>query len=186
MSKSLTRLNIKNSNIFTDRKYDWIKPLVVKVLNDSYSQTDLTSLFPIDKQAQSVTTSTISIPSSYVIKKRGITRIEEISKVENVSLIDLNEPIALTTGLNIFYGKNGYGKSSIYGGLCNVFGKDKAIYSNLNNEVTESVVQIKYLKELKEVIDFEWKTGEANTDSSVMIFDNSIAHHQQHAREGYK
>ncbi len=62
----------------------------------------------------------------------SIQKIKEIKNIENVGLIDKFESIKLNPQINIFYGLNASGKSSLYKAICNALGYQKTVVSNKN------------------------------------------------------
>jgi DNA repair exonuclease SbcCD ATPase subunit len=166
---------IKSSGIFDDKKYKWIVPLVNKVLDDGLGSDDVRSTLTGEYEIIDETVSTIQKSVTYVVGKRNVKSMTEIVNVSNIGLLDINEPIKFENGLNIFYGKNGTGKSSIYLALCKIFGKNKSIYANLASDNENSACIIKYKNEKDEECELSWETNIENPDSSMMIFDGEIA-----------
>jgi energy-coupling factor transporter ATP-binding protein EcfA2 len=89
--------------------------------------------------------------------------------------VNIAKPLKLKAGLNIFYGKNGAGKSSIYNALCSIFGKDKKVHPNLEEQGTDTFCTIKYANQAEEEVDLRWDIGTPNPNSTTMIFDGQIA-----------
>jgi len=107
-----------------------------------------------------------------------IKRITSLKEVSNAGLLSSETPITFKGGLNIFYGKNGSGKSSIYNCLCKALGKDcREIYPNLatdNQEESSCLVTYIGLSDDEEK-EITWNTGTTCTPSSCAIFDSSIS-----------
>ena len=168
---------IKSSSFYTDQKYSWLSPLINKVLIDELTDTDIDNLLSTNNPESTVQTVTRTIlkPSTHVVEPHNIRSINEITTVSNVGLVNLAQPLKLETGLNIFYGKNGAGKSSIYNALCSIFGKDKKVHPNLEVQSTDTFCEIKYTNQAKEVAELRWDMGTPNPNSPTMIFDGQIA-----------
>ena len=176
---------IKNSNIFENERYSWITPLISKVLDDSLAGNDVqslvSSLFPkkedIEPQPEgsggvSVWENESEEESEESLNIKKITSIEE---VKNIGLLDIDTPFELKDGLNIFYGRNGAGKSSIYRSLCKVLGKEQNVYSNVSSEDESSSCNIKVEDAEGNSTKLEWNTDDDNDEIRAMIFDSSIS-----------
>lgn len=168
---------IKSSGFYSDQKYSWLSPLINKVLTDELTDADVDNLLSTNSPESTVQTVTRTIlkPSTYVVEPRNIRSIHEITTVSNVGLVNLVQPLKLEAGLNIFYGKNGAGKSSIYNALCSIFGKDKKVHPNLEAQGTDTFCTIKYTNQAEEVSELRWDMGKPNPNSPTMIFDGQIA-----------
>jgi len=175
---------IRSSSIFSNERYKWISPLIVNVLEDNLDEDDIKSL--VDSHLEKKTKrSKISrtrldrarekIESQVQNQKSPIRKITSIDNILNVGLLNLNEPIKLKDGLNVFYGKNGAGKSSIYLGLCKTLGKDKKVYSNISAEDKISTCKITVEDSAGELQELEWNSSVENAESKAMIFDSSIS-----------
>ncbi|PIZ78880.1 MAG: hypothetical protein COY01_02890 [Candidatus Pacebacteria bacterium CG_4_10_14_0_2_um_filter_40_20] len=168
---------IKSSGFYSDQKYSWLFLLINKVLTDELTDTDIDNLLSTNNPESTVqtVTRTISKPSTYVVEPRNIRSINEITTVSNVGLVNIAQPLKLEAGLNIFYGKNGAGKSSIYNALCSIFGKDKKVHPNLEAQGTDTFCVIKYTNQAEEEAELRWDMGTPNPNSPTMIFDGQIA-----------
>lgn len=168
---------IKSSGFYADKKYSWLAPLINKVLTDELTDADIHNFLSTNNPESTLqtVTRTISKPATYVVEPRNIRSINEITTVSNVGLVNIAEPLKLDAGLNIFYGKNGAGKSSIYNALCSIFGKDKKVHPNLEAQGTNTFCAIKYTNQAKEEVDLRWDMGTPNPNSPTMIFDGQIA-----------
>ncbi len=89
--------------------------------------------------------------------------------------MDINTPLKIEDGLNIFYGRNGAGKSSIYLGLCKLFGKEKSLQPNVDGATDESECVIKCKDSEGKEVELAWKTDDQNIESRVKIFDGLIS-----------
>lgn len=175
---------IKASTIFTNSRYEWIIPLITKVLDDDLCDDDIIDLvdsFSSKKKTKSEKINpSKSVPQTVADDEDsdvGIKKIKSVDKILNIGLLYVEEPIELKDGLNVFYGKNGAGKSSIYLGLCKVFGKNKKIFSNLATESDESCCQITFEGNDGKNYTLEWDSSDENEESKVMIFDSLISNY---------
>ncbi|MEF7439955.1 AAA family ATPase [Paenibacillus lautus] len=169
---------LKSSTLY--RSSSWLKPVISGVLDDSYTSQIIDEL--LIKLFNLEISSTIEKaevdPADHdpvQNPKKHIHRIATIEKIENVGLLNLSEKMTLNPGLNVFYGKNGAGKSTIYTGLCKVLGKDSkqvipSIYGSNNN----SVVEITCICDGSEQ-NIIWTSKESNPDTGIMLFDNQIS-----------
>jgi hypothetical protein len=176
---------IKSSQIFSNGKYSWFTPLITKVLDGQLEEGD------VDNLINSITTNSEKKereqnsfgenPKNDEEKfdhSNSIKRICKIDKISNIGLIELDndDAIELREGLNVFYGKNGAGKSSIYLGLCKVLGKEKSVFSNVNNDCDDSCCHVTCLNEDGQEIKLAWETGGAVcNEKDVKIFDGTIS-----------
>lgn len=171
--------HIRDSSIFSDSKNEWVSPLIEKVLVDEeVSDREIRSALlesEIDDESMTRTTSQIQLGAAYVVSRPDVRRINEITSITNVGLLDITEPLSLEDGLNIFYGKNGAGKSSIYLGLCKILGKEKTLYPDVENLDEKSSCAIKYQNQADIEEKLSWETEADVRESSVMIFDGEIA-----------
>jgi len=179
---------IKNSTILSAAKYVWIKPLIINILEDNFSDVDIKKLIntPLSKKVKeseeekekSNQEQKIKTPTEQQENESTIKKIVKIDNVSNVGLLNIDEPLKLKDGLNVFYGKNGAGKTSIYLALCKALGKDKKVYHNISVEEDE----VSYCKITFESYDgkqcaSEWSSGEEISELKVMIFDSSISNY---------
>ncbi|WP_026962302.1 AAA family ATPase [Alicyclobacillus herbarius] len=168
---------IRQSAIFDDSP--WIKRLVAKVLEDESIEGAIEEILSGTSTYESAAAreSVVEQQSVGVPAKVHVDRIVSIDHISNIGLVDVQNRIMCNEGLNIFYGKNGAGKSSVYAALCRVLGKkDKKVIPNLYNDSNESSVQITYLDESGVEHTLTWQMGsEENPETDVMVFDTSIA-----------
>ena len=180
---------IKESNLFKSNKYDLLKPLMKKVLDDTITEEDIKKfvyfLIPSDEKNNNKKESLKEVKqaeegvgnSTQKEELRRIKSIKEIKCVENVGLIDEIESIKLNSEINFFYGLNASGKSSLYKAICNVLGYEKETLANINEDVNVNIPKC-YL----EVEDLEgntceigWQNGVAKPKLNVRIFDSDIS-----------
>lgn len=179
---------IKNSQIFSNEKYLWFIPLIEKVLEEKLEVDDIDSLLgAITSNIEKQENDDKKLKNDEVKetpkddKKNGynssIQKICRINKILNVGLIEIaNDGIELRGGLNVFYGKNGAGKSSVYLGLCKALGKEKSVFSNANNDCQDSCCNITCSNDEGQEYCIEWKTGDVlDNELNVKIFDGAIS-----------
>jgi DNA repair exonuclease SbcCD ATPase subunit len=181
---------IKNSAILSNMRYVWIKPLIINILEDNFRDAYIKKLINSllskqieDSEEEKEKSNKEKKQKNRIFNKQldhesTIKKILRIDCILNVGLLNIEEPIELKDGLNVFYGKNGAGKSSIYLGLCKALGKNKKVYHNISAEEDK----ISYCKITFETNDgkkyaSEWKSGKENPELKVMIFDSSISNY---------
>ncbi|MCP5064657.1 MAG: AAA family ATPase, partial [Ignavibacteriae bacterium] len=104
-----------------------------------------------------------------------VKKINSINKLSNIGLLNRVEPIKINGGLNVFYGKNGSGKSSVYMGLCKALGHDKTVFSNINKEQKNSSCEVVLTDSENNEHIIEWETDKECTKTNVQIFDSQIS-----------
>ena len=180
---------IKESNLFKSNKYNLLKPLMKKVLNDTFTEEDIKKfvdcLIPLDEKNDNKEENLKEIKkveesienSAKKEELRRIKSIKEIKCIENVGLIDKIESIKLNSEINFFYGLNASGKSSLYKAICNTLGYEKETLTNINEDANENIPKC-YL----EVEDWEgktceigWQNGVIKPKLNVRIFDSDIS-----------
>lgn len=168
---------IRKSTAFN--AYPWIKNLVESVLQDEPTAESIERLV-FGTSRKEVAPTSESLPNDQQLQDGdtnvSIRRVVSIDSVKNVGLLDIGERLMFNEGLNILYGKNGAGKSSVYAALCQVLGKrDNHVLPNLYNQNDASSVQITYMDIDGLEHDLKWKTGTENQNTNVMVFDNRVA-----------
>ncbi|GAB6108030.1 AAA family ATPase [Fusibacter bizertensis] len=158
---------LEQKKTFEDDAYEWINPLI-KVCLAGCKITNELLISHIDGK----------IESSYVPRDESengnffIHRIKEISEMKNVGLIEIEkEPLLLKDGLNIFYGKNGSGKSTIYKSLVNSLG-NKHVKSEPNIHNGDKTVSVKVKIEDRDgaeaIVNY---TGKEQFETNVKVYD---------------
>lgn len=179
---------LKESNLFKADRYNLLKPLMRKVLNDTVCNEDIEefvdSIAPLDEESESKEE---NLTEEKEVKKRTeisihkedlrIKSIREIKSIENVGLIDKIESIKLNPKINIFYGLNASGKSSLYKPICNALGYEKETLANINEDA--SLIISKCCLEVEDrkgkIHEIEWQNGETKPKLNVKIFDPDIS-----------
>lgn len=181
---------IKESKSFKSAKYNLLKPLLEKVLDDTITEEDIKkfvdSVAPLggknsDTEENLKEGKQVEGYINNLVQNEGdlrkITSIKEIKYIENVGLIDRIEAIKLDSGINIFYGLNASGKSSLYKAICNVLGYEKGTLANINVDANVNIS--KCCLEVEDwdgkTCEIEWQNGEAKPKLNVGIFDLDIS-----------
>ncbi|WP_425449147.1 AAA family ATPase [Dethiothermospora halolimnae] len=173
---------LKNNNFDKSESYEWINPILKKVLNDDLKNEDIEklicSIIKTDKPDENKASLEISATTNKneTCNELQILGIKEISRVKNYGLVDLKEPISLNEGLNVFYGKNGVGKSSLYKALCNSLGLESPnrCVPNINSKDNNMGYRLKFLdsNNQEQIID---SSNSKISNTNVKIFDNYIS-----------
>ena len=181
---------IKESKSFKSAKYNLLKPLLEKVLDDTITEEDIkkfvNSVAPLgeknsDTEENLKEGKQVEGYINDLVQNEGdlrkITSIKEIKYIENVGLIDKIESIKLDSGINIFYGLNASGKSSLYKAICNVLGYEKGTLANINVDANVNISKCCLEVEDWEgkTCEIEWQNGEAKPKLNVGIFDLDIS-----------
>jgi len=188
---------IRNSLLFSNNRYQWIRLLIEKVLDDNLCNDDvdnlIDSLLPKRKikrpQREQVRKNKQTLQPVFsdgnMDTEIAVKKIKSIDKISNIGLLDVKDPIDLKDGLNVFYGENGAGKSSVYLSLCKALGKnDKSIYSNIATENNESCCQITIVDSDENEHPLKWDSSDENKELKVMIFDSLISNYiVEHAQK---
>ena len=180
---------IRKSNLFKSNRYDLLKPLMEKVLDDTITEEDIKRfvdyIIPLDEKNENKKENLKESKQveGYIensAQKEGLKKIKsikEIKYVENVGLIDKIESIKLDSKINIFYGLNASGKSSLYKAICSALGYEKETLANINEDVNLNIPKC-----CLEVEDWEgktceigWQSGVTKPKLNVRIFDLDIS-----------
>ena len=174
---------IRNSSVYSNSRYQWLKCLIDKVLTDESVGGDipehLNRVLPIKEDSskiEDISNETIdSYPQAAISEIVNINQIKSILEITNVGLLDIKEPISFKSGLNVCYGKNGSGKSSIYLALCKTLGLEKNIITNINSDEENCCCSIVVKDTLGGEKTLEWHSGENNQMGNVKLFDSKIS-----------
>ena len=174
---------IRNSSVYSNSRYQWLKYLIDKVLTDELVGDDipeyLNRILSIKEDISKVKDDSNEViglaPQAVRSEIININQIKSILKIKNVGLLDIKEPVSFKPGLNVCYGKNGSGKSSIYLALCKTLGLEKNIITNINSDEENCCCSIVVKDTLGEERALEWHRGESNQLRNVKLFDSEIS-----------
>jgi predicted ATPase len=174
---------IKNSSVYSNSRYQWLKYLIDKVLTDKLTGEDipeyLNRILSIKEDISKIEDDSQEVielsPQSTKGEIINIDQIKSILKIKNIGLLDIEEPITFKPGLNVCYGKNGSGKSSIYLALCKTLGLGKNIITNINSNEENCCCSIVIKDTLGEEKDLELHRIESNQTRNVKLFDSEIS-----------
>ena len=179
----------EKSSFYSNDRYKWLGKLIDLTLEEKLTNDKIKDIVnevlqiedeEIDKDLQ---TDEIADHEDSVEQIINVKKINSINNLSNIGLLDIDEDVKIKDGLNVFFGKNGSGKSSVYLGLCKALGYDKIVISNINREQNNSSCKIVlYDNDDNEHI-IEWETGIECSQTNVQIFDsqksNSIVQNDQ-------
>lgn len=174
---------IRNSSVYSNSRYQWLKYLIDKVLTDELVGDDipeyLNRILSIKEDSSKVeddSNEAIDLsPQAARNEIININQIKSILKIKNVGLLDIKEPIPFKPGLNVCYGKNGSGKSSIFLALCKALGFNKNIITNINSDKEDCCCSMVVKDTFGEEKTLEWHRGESNQTRNVKLFDSEIS-----------
>ena len=174
---------IRNSSVYSNSRYQWLKYLIDEVLTDGLVGDDIPeyinrvlSIKEDSSKAEDNSNAAIdSSPQATRSEIVNINQIKSILEITNVGLLDIKEPISFKPGLNVCYGKNGSGKSSIFLALCKALGFNKNITTNINSDEEDCSCSIVVKDTLGEEKTLEWHRGESNQTRNVKLFDSEIS-----------
>lgn len=184
--ETLNAIQYLKQNGFADNKsYNWINPILKKLLDNELKNEDIDDLISsIVKREKKISTSeseeaiAVSVENNFT-NLFEISQIKEICEVSNFGLLDVKEAIKLNKNLNIFYGLNGVGKSSLYKAICSALNinKDRKCVPNIDGNDSKMVSKVKVIdKENNErVIEFPRDSNEVTTN--VRVFDSYISNY---------
>lgn len=182
MAKTTAHDFIRESALLKARKYLWIQPLIEDVLQDEISDIRISEYIRklFDFEVEKVV-SQVEIPEKtdapFVSKILKIRKLKSIDNVDNVGLLSFTEPIHIQDGLNVFYGKNGAGKSSLYQAICNTLGVRKKIYPNLHASSSTLFCQTTIESIEGKEIKLTWDGEKGIEKSNIKVLDSDACMH---------
>lgn len=176
---------LKSSGFADNKSNTWINPILHKALNNELNNDDIdnliSSISKMDINPENIndTNSSTAAVAEEVIdtdSKITISEIKEICEVNNFGLLNVKEPIKLNRGLNIFYGMNGVGKSSLYKSICGALGNEKKCVPNVdgNNAKMCSKLKVVCKSGSEEILEF---TPEKKDSLDIRIFDSYVSNY---------
>ncbi len=164
---------IRETTLFREERYSWLKPLVSSTLENATDESDLDRLISgVNGDVNSGEKSSYENHSNLSVKQ--ITAIE---KIADAGLVRINGAIKLNSGLTVFYGLNGSGKSSLFAALCKTLGRDDAtVIPNLfggDDNGCESKVTCVLSNMAEQTL--QWKQGEPVPAVDCMVFDSRVS-----------
>lgn len=168
---------IENSTICSHERYKWIQPLIKRVLSNTLSEESIEDfLCLLSNKHKNINKPPLIISQLPKISTtHAIKQINSIDCISNVGLLDFNKPVTLSSGINVFYGKNGAGKSTIFIGICKILGKNKIAHANILYPNKDSLCTFTFQNEKGDVKQLSWESGTENLELQVMIFDSQIS-----------
>ncbi len=172
---------LKESNLFKADKFRSLHPLIQKQLDDTITKEDiyrlLNAVAPLQEEAKGDTEDKpkTQIKSSQT-EEVDIGLIKEIKDIHNVGLINNIPSIKIDPKINIFYGRNASGKSSVYKVLCNTLGyHDKSVSSDINKEELKCKCCVVIENRENKPDELFWESDKKNKRAKVKIFDSDIS-----------
>ncbi|MDD3730702.1 MAG: AAA family ATPase, partial [Endomicrobiaceae bacterium] len=173
-------------NNFTDNKSNaWINPILNRALNNELSSDEvdalINSIVKMDKKPDSNKETeelTSAISEAVTNEKVEVSEIKEITEVKNFGLLNISQPIPLNKNLNIFYGMNGVGKSTLYKSICGALGlENRKCVPNIDScdeEKMSSRIKIVDKSSKEQELEF---TEDTKGSLDVRIFDSYISNY---------
>lgn len=163
---------LENNQVFKKDEYIWfynvLQDILAKNNIDKSIQALLSSIFNKEEIKISIETQ----PEKYFENiPKAIKNITSINEIKNFGLVDIKSPIQLNSGLTIFYGRNGSGKTTIYKALCNALGYNKYCTRRIGEKSEQGEIKLQINNNAEEL---EWKEGaDVQSIVGVKIFDSS-------------
>lgn len=169
---------IKESSIYTSPRYEWLKPIIEATLNETLDakliDETLKSIYVNHEQKEQLQQPETEDTSTVELESFTINKIKSINKINNIGLVDLSNPVELKDGLNIVYGKNASGKSSIVTAICNVLGIKRPSIPNLNKDSPDMFVSIEAIDADQNSKELNWPSSGKLILNGLKIFDSDV------------
>lgn len=172
---------IRSASFYTSAKYQWVKPIIDAVLGETFEDSlvyeFVDSLYKgLAPQLESESEKEPPAESKIAAENDRICveQILSIDKIQNIGLVDISEQLPFNDGLNVVYGKNASGKSSLYIAICNTLGISKPVFSNLNNIDDAVYAQLSVYSNKIEPLPLDWNGKLSNSVQGVKVFDSDI------------
>lgn len=172
---------IRTAGFYSSDKYQWAKPIIDAVLSDTFDDSFLNGFVNsfsegLASQLGSESENKVSTESKPTASDDflSVQSILSINELRNIGLVDISEPLHLKEGINVIYGKNASGKSSIYLALCNTLGITKPLLPNLNKNDAKLYAKITVLDENRVTQSLELSNKPSNPVRGVRILDTEI------------
>ncbi len=178
---------IKQSVFYTSQKYSQIRSLVDKVVNNRLTEHDLDelvdtiaplgSLTNADARTEAQASSGISAPiapSAELVSSR-VRTIRQITQTRNLALIKQAPLVELTEGLNIFYGHNGDGKTTLYRAIANCLGLSDHSLDNIEIDSAQPPQIHLVVEDVQgNTLDLTWPSDNPARIDPVKLFDANV------------
>ena len=172
---------IRSASFYTSAKFQWVKPIIDSVLGDTFDDSlvykfvnslyeGLAPQLESEGEEEPPTESKIAAENDLIC----VEQILSIDKIQNIGLIDISEQLLFNDGLNVVYGKNASGKSSLYIAICNTLGIAKQVFSNLNKNDDEVYAQLSVYSNKIEPLPLDWNGKLSHLVQGVKVFDSDI------------
>lgn len=172
---------IRSASFYTSAKYQWVKPIIDAVLGDTFEDSlvyefvdslykGLAPQLETESEEESPTESKKAAENDLIC----VEQILSIDKVQNIGLVDISEHLPFNDGLNVVYGKNASGKSSLYIAICNTLGIHKPVFSNLNRKDDSVYAQLSVYTNKVEPLSLDWDGKLSHSVQGVKVFDSAI------------
>ncbi|MDO9533456.1 MAG: ATP-binding protein, partial [Deltaproteobacteria bacterium] len=172
---------IRSASFYTSAKYQWVKPIIDAVLGETFEDSlvyefvdslykGLAPELESEREKEPPAESKIAAENDRIC----VEQILSIDKIQNIGLVDISEQLPFNDGLNVVYGKNASGKSSLYIAICNTLGISKPVFSNLNKIDDAVYAQLSVYSNKIEPLPLDWNGKLSNSVQGVKVFDSDI------------
>jgi len=179
---------IRNSALYTSPKFAQLHSIMDKLLSDALASEDLAEfvneIAPLDTaKLQEASRTPPAVKQNSMGQtlpdepgKPKIIVIKEIQEANNIGLIGETPPIVLCQGLNVFYGHNASGKTSLYKAMSNCLGLTDHTIQNVNDEAAKPAYARLLVEDAEgNVYPLAWPSPETREQANVKCFDSSVS-----------